>query len=172
MARPWIYPPSLVGRFSHVARDVNLSATKHWHSLPMSIYPSRRLFCTTALGGLVANPALGQDTKGKTSDPLSVELTGVVLPLANGQALVSYLFCVILIQMGDAASAFYFRENQFLLRDALVRIGSRSPIPVGAAPNTYDRVAVTRLVQRAVAAIRPSTRLVRVSVVQGEFMRR
>jgi hypothetical protein len=151
---------------------VNPSAIKRWQKSQMKFTLQRRQFCTTALTALAATPVLAQDGKGKTSDPLSVELTGVVLPLANGNALVSYLFCVILIQMRDASSAFFFRENHFLLRDALVRIGARSPVPVGSRPQTYDRNAVIALVRRAVVAIRPSTQIESINVLQAEFMRR
>lgn len=107
----------------------------------------------------------------KAADPLKTELTGVVLPVVRENAPVTYLFCVIVIQLRDAASAFYFRENHFLLRDAITRIVSRSPIPAGATPSSFDRVAVTRVVLRAIQAVRPSTQVVRVTVANPDFMR-
>jgi hypothetical protein len=115
--------------------------------------------------------ASGAEGEATNVDPLTFELTGVALPVVNNRALVSYLFCAVLIQVRDTASTFYFRENQFLLRDAIVRIGSRSPIPVGPTPGSFDRVAITRVVLRAVAAVRPSAQVVRVTVTDADFMR-
>lgn len=133
---------------------------------------SRRKLSIALATSCIAAPVFAQSKKGPSTDPLTVEVSGIVVPVANGQALVSYLFCIVSIQVGDAGSALYLRENQFVLKDALVRIGSRAPIPAGAAPQTYNRGALTQLVLRAVAAIRPNTRVVRVDILQAEFMRR
>jgi hypothetical protein len=107
----------------------------------------------------------------KSSNPLSVELSGVALPVTRNGVLVNYLFGVINIQMGDSASTFFLRENSYLLRDAIVRIASRSPIPTGPTPGSFDRVAVTGVVVRAVQAVRPNARVVRVTVEDAALMR-
>jgi hypothetical protein len=104
-------------------------------------------------------------------DPLTVELTGIAMPVTSGGVLINYLFCVIQIQVGEASSAFFFREQSYLLRDAIVRLASRSPIPAGTTPRSFDRVAVTRIVMQAVSTIRPATRLTRVTVIEPAFMR-
>jgi hypothetical protein len=132
---------------------------------------SRRATILGLAGLSVPIAANGAEGEATNVDPLTFELTGVALPVVNNRALVSYLFCAVLIQVRDTASTFYFRENQFLLRDAIVRIGSRSPIPVGPTPRSFDRVAITRVVLRAVAAVRPSAQIVRVTVTDADFMR-
>jgi hypothetical protein len=125
-----------------------------------------------ALGTLALPVAASAQDKGaKTGDPLTVELSGVALPVVRNGALVNYLFGVINIQMGDAGSTFFLRENSYLLRDAIVRIASRAPIPVGPTPGSFDRVAVTRVVLQAIQAVRPNARVVRVTVLEAAFMR-
>jgi hypothetical protein len=131
---------------------------------------SRRMLLTTLALSVVPIAAVAQPTSG-TGDPLTVELTGIALPMVRGTALVNYVFGVIQIQLGDGASTFYFRENSFLLRDAIVRIASRNPIPEGPTRGTFDRVAVTRVVLQAIQAVRPNTRVVRVTVQDAALMR-
>jgi hypothetical protein len=132
---------------------------------------SRRATILGLAGFSVPFGANGEEADKTNVDPLTFELTGVTLPVVNNTALVSYLFCAVVIQVRDTATTFYFRENQYLLRDAIVRIGSRSPIPLGPTPRSFDRVAVTRVVLRAVAAIRPSAQVARVTVTNADFMR-
>jgi hypothetical protein len=132
---------------------------------------SRRATILGLAGLSVPFEVIGAEGETTNVDPLTFELTGVALPVVNNTALVSYLFCAVLIQVRDTATTFYFRENQYLLRDAIVRIGSRSPIPLGPTPRSFDRVAITRVVLRAVAAVRPSAQVVRVTVTDADFMR-
>lgn len=137
----------------------------------MRIRTTRRL----ALGGLasllISSVSHAQDGKGKAGTPLTVDLPTVAMPLTRNGVLVNYLFGTIQIQVGDAASTFFLRENSFLLRDAIVRVASRTPVPEGLSPRSFDRVAVTRIVMQALHTIRPSTRLVRVTVLNPVFMR-
>jgi hypothetical protein len=133
--------------------------------------PSRRLALGLLASATMPSQALAQEGDAKNADPLTTELTGVVLPVARNGALVSFLFCAIIIQVRDAPSTLYFRENHFLLRDAIVRIASRSPIPAGPTPGSFDRVAVTSVVLRAIAALRPSAQVVRVTTANAAFMR-
>jgi hypothetical protein len=123
--------------------------------------------------GTVCLPAatMAQVPLPKSSDPLTVELSGVALPVVRGGVLVNYLFGVIKIQLIDASSTFFLRENSYLLRDAIIRIASRSPIPAGPNANSFDRVAVTRVVLQAIQATRPAARVVRVTVEDAAFMR-
>jgi hypothetical protein len=114
---------------------------------------------------------LAQEGEPKTGDPLTVELSGIALPVVRNNVLVNYVFGVINIQMGDGASTFFLRENSYLLRDAIVRIVSRAPIPAGPTAKSFDRVAVTRVVLQAIQTIRPNARVARVTVLDAAFMR-
>jgi hypothetical protein len=122
---------------------------------------------------LIGFPAVSsaQEEGKETGDPLTVELPSMALPIVKDGQLTNYLFCVIQIQVSDASSAFFFREQSYLLRDAIIRIASRMPVPAGATPRSFDRVAVTRIVMQAVSGVRPSTRLVRVTALDPAFMR-
>ncbi len=124
-------------------------------------------FCAIAL----PHHAHSQEGVKDSGDPLSVEITSVALPVTSNGVLTNYLFCVIQLRVADASSAFFFREQSYLLRDAIVRIASRMPVPAGTEPKSFDRVAVTRIVMQAVSAIRPSARLTRVTVLEPAFMR-
>jgi hypothetical protein len=114
---------------------------------------------------------LGQNAQPSSGELLTVELTGMALPVVQGELLINYLFCVIKIQMADGASTFYLREHSHVLRDAIVKFASKMPIPAGANRNSFDRVAVTRVVLRAVQTIRPTARVVLVTVLDPAFMR-
>lgn len=132
---------------------------------------TRRAAVLAVAGLCVAVSADAQTIAPKNSDPLTTELPGIVLPVARNGALVSFLFCAIIIQVRDAQSTVFFREHHFLLRDAITRIASRAPIPAGAEYGSFDRVAITRVVLRAIAAIRPSAQVVRITAADAAFMR-
>jgi hypothetical protein len=132
---------------------------------------TRRSALCFAIGLAVPSVALAQEQSPQNADPLTTELTNVVLPIVRPGAPATFLFCAIVIQVRDAGSTLYFRENHFLLRDAITRIASRSPIPAGSTPGSFDRVAVTRVVLRAIQALRPSAQVVRITVTNAAFMR-
>jgi hypothetical protein len=115
--------------------------------------------------------AAKKEEKSEAGDPLSVELNTMAFPVANNGALVNYVFGVLRIQFSDSGAAFALREQPYLLRDSIVRIASRQPVPQGAGPKTFDRVAVTRIVLQAVQAVRPGARVVRVTLEDAVFMR-
>jgi hypothetical protein len=133
-------------------------------------FARRNLLLTLAALCLPAR-SFAQEVGEETGDPLTVELAGLALPVATNGVMTNYLFGTIQIQVSDASSAFFFRERSYLLRDAIIKIASRAPIPAGPTPRSFDRVAVTRIVMQAVSAIRPITRLTRVTVLDPAFMR-
>jgi hypothetical protein len=128
----------------------------------------RALFSLPALA--VPTLALGQ-SEGEAGDPFTVEINSITLPLVSSGALVNFLFCAVIVKVSDTSSAIFLREQSYLLRDAMIKIASRTPIPVIDTRQSFDRVAVTRLVLQAMQAIRPSIRVVRVTVANPAFMR-
>ena len=135
-------------------------------------------FNTTRRGALISLTIcalpIGADAKDddtKSGTPLVIELSKIALPLVRNGVLINYLFGVLQIQVSDAASTFYLRAQHYLLRDAIIRIASRSPVPAGSAPRSFDRVAVTRIVMQAVQAVRPSTRVINVRLEEATFLR-
>jgi hypothetical protein len=137
----------------------------------MKSISTRRAFVLTIATLTAPSFVLAQGTTPETGDPLTVELSGIALPVVSNNVFVNYLFGTIKIQMGDAGSTFFLRENSFLLRDAIIKIASRAPIPMGPTRGSFDRVAVTRIVLQAIQAVRPSARVVRVTVESAAFMR-
>ncbi|WP_133245716.1 hypothetical protein [Candidatus Phycosocius bacilliformis] len=116
--------------------------------------------------------AAAEEKKEEAGEPLVAELTNVVLPLARDGALVNYLFVTLKIRMSDLNAAAFVREQHFLVRDGITRASSRSPIPIGKSPGTFDTAAVVRLVTSVVNGLKPGLRVVRVSLEQAAFMRR
>jgi hypothetical protein len=137
---------------------------------------SRRSYLI-ALAAFVAPSALyaakpAGKSAAKTGDPLTVELSTIPLPIIRQGVLSNYVLGTIKIELSDTPSTLLLREQSYLLRDAIVRIGSRSPIPAGPTPDSFDRVAVTRLVLEAIKAVRPEARVKRVTVEGAAFMRK
>jgi len=110
-------------------------------------------------------------SKSSTGDPLTVELSSIALPVVRNGMSIDYVFGTIKIELGDAPSTLFLRERSYLLRDAIVRLGARAPIPAGSTPQSFDRVAVTRLVLQAIKAVRPEARVKRVTVEDAAFVR-
>jgi hypothetical protein len=132
---------------------------------------SRRTLLLSLGATMASGKALAQKSDSMVGDPLTLGLTGVSFPVVRGLVLVNYVFGVLKIQVADSGSTFALREHSFLLRDAIIRIASRSPIPAGPTPASFDRVAVTSVVLRAVQAVRPNTRVTRVTLEEAAFMR-
>ena len=116
-------------------------------------------------------PARAAEWKKDAGDPLIVELTNVVEPVARDGNLTNYLFLILKIHCADNAGATFVREQHFFVRDAITRLVSRTPIPPGATRGTYDAATLNRVVVAAVQAARPGTRVTRVTVDQAGFMR-
>ena len=151
--------------------QINHSSTNSGHKCVMVPQLTRRAVVATAAIIAIPSAVIAQEGSLKGGDPLTVELTGIALPMVRNGVLVNYLFGVIKIQVNDIASTFFLREQSYLLRDAIIRIASRSPIPTGPTPQSFDRVAVTRVVLLAIRAVRPGARVVRVTVEDAAFMR-
>lgn len=140
--------------------------------------PDRRSVFSLGMTGLVTlsvAPGLAlaaEEKKEEAGEPLVAELTNVVLPITRNGALVNYLFVTLKIRMTDLNAAAFVREQHFLVRDGITRASSRSPIPIGTAPGTFDTAAVVRLVTSVVSGLKPNLRVVRVSLEQAAFMRR
>lgn len=137
----------------------------------MNEFPTRRNALAGFLAFAVPSLAFGLEAGRPSGDPLTVELTGIGLPVVRNGVHINYLFGVINIKLGDMGSTLFLRENSYLLRDAIIKIASRAPIPEGPTPKSFDRVAITRVVLQAIQAVRPNARVIQVTVLEAAFMR-
>jgi hypothetical protein len=115
--------------------------------------------------------AAEKEKEKATGNPLSVEVPGLVMPVARGDNLTNYLFAVVRVEVGDSGSADFLRQKPFLVRDAVVKISSKSPVIAGAERGGYDTASLVRIVDRAIKAIRPGIVIRRIDVERGAMMR-
>ncbi len=98
-------------------------------------------FASIDVSRLEAAAAPKKEEKSGGAQTSQVEIPGIVIPVANGKRLVNYSFLTIVVHAQDARAADIVRNNTFLVKDAIVRGGSRSPISV-SANNYIDKNAV------------------------------
>lgn len=118
--------------------------------------------------------AFAEDKKkeGAMSNPLTVEVQGVVVPVANGRRLVNYAFMTLIIYAADDKSANLIRNNQFLVKDAIVRATSKAPVPVANPSNSFNGPVFGKTMIPVIMGSIAGTRVVRIDVVNAQMMRR
>jgi|GEM_PF-2585905 hypothetical protein len=109
--------------------------------------------------------------EGAMANPLSVEITGVVVPVSNGRRLVNYAFMNITVYAADDRSANLIRANSFLIKDSIVRATSRAPILQDRSNPRFDVMAFARQLHPIVQSSIPGIRVTRIEVVNPEMMR-
>ncbi len=129
------------------------------------------LLALVAASFIPAALAAEEGKKEDAADPLLVELTNLVLPVARNGQLMNYMFVVVKVQALDLASATFVREQHFIVRDAITRAASRNPVVPGASARTYDAASVNRMLMAAVVQSKPGLRIARVYVFSAAFMR-
>jgi len=107
----------------------------------------RRLILAAVAGfALAAGPAVageGGKDKEKTKDPgLYVDLQPVGLPVVLDGRLINYVFVSIRIQLTPQANVSKLRAQEPYFRDALVKLGHRTPF---TNPTSYSTLDMPRL---------------------------
>ncbi|MBN8647848.1 MAG: hypothetical protein J0L55_07820 [Caulobacterales bacterium] len=116
--------------------------------------------------------ASSKPKEGTMSNPLTVEIPGIVVPIVNGKRLVNYCFMTIVVHGADDKSATNIRNNQFLVKDAISRATSKSPIPVLPQASIFDANTFVRTVMPAIAQAFPGTRINKIEVQNAQMMKR
>lgn len=112
-----------------------------------------------ALAGLAllsAGPALAAEggEGGKAKDPgQNVDLMPVGLPVVVNGRLVNYVFVTIRIQLTPSANAVALRGREPYFRDALVKLGHRTPFTNPADYATLDMPRLQSAFAREAGAI-------------------
>lgn len=89
--------------------------------------------CAALLAGAPALAEEGQPGPGANY----VDLSAVGLPVVSHGRLVNYVFVAVRLVLGSAAYAGVVRDKEPYLRDALVRLGHRTPLN---PPNDLNRI--------------------------------
>jgi hypothetical protein len=138
-----------------------------------------KLFAILAFVGLSLVSVLGPNStqaaapkkEGAMANPLSVEITGIVVPVTRNRRLVNYAFMSVMIYTSDDRSANLVRTNMFLVKDAIGRATSRAPIVEDRSAARFDVMGFARQIYPVVQSAIPGIRVTRVEVKSPEMMR-
>ena len=109
--------------------------------------------------------------EGTMSNPLTVEVPGIVVPIVNGKRLVNYCFMTIVVHGADDKSATNIRNNQFLVKDAISRATSKNPIPVLPQASIFDANTFVKIIYPALLQAFPGTRITKIEVQNAQMMK-
>ncbi len=109
--------------------------------------------------------------EGTMSNPLTVEIPGIVVPIVNGRRLVNYCFMTIIVHGADDKSATNIRNNQFLVKDAISRATSKNPIPVLPQASIFDANTFVKTIFPAISQAFPGTRINKIEVQNAQMMK-
>lgn len=147
----------------------------HWgdmkNTLMHKILISLLLLITLPFAPMTAH-ASAKPKEGAMSNPLSVEIPGIVVPIVNGKRLVNYCFMTIVVHGADDRSASALRANQFLVKDAISRATSKNPIPVLPQASLFDSQSFARNMMPVVAGAVGGVRITKIEVVTPQMMKR
>lgn len=87
--------------------------------------------------------AAGAKKEGKADVGQYVDLQPVGLPIVVNKRLVNYVFVYIRINLTSGANVSRLREKEPFFRDALVRLGHRTPFTVPTDLSTIDTARLT-----------------------------
>ena len=117
----------------------------------------RRTLLAAALALAAISPAHAaeeKDKEGKKGDVGQyVDLQPVGLPIVSNRILVNYVFVYVRINLTSAANASKLREKEPYFRDALVRLGHRTPFTLPADLSKIDTVRLTTALKQEVVRI-------------------
>jgi hypothetical protein len=91
--------------------------------------------------------------EGKGDVGQYVDLQTVGLPIVSGGRLVNYVFVYVRINLTSGANAARLREKEPFFRDALVRVGHRTPFTDPADLSAIDTVKLRAALTREATAI-------------------
>ncbi len=117
----------------------------------------RRTLLVAAVALSAASPALaaeekkGKDEKGDVGQ--YVDLQPVGLPIVSNRVLVNYVFVYVRINLTSLANASKLREKEPYFRDALVRLGHRTPFTLPSDLSKIDTVKLTAALKQEVVRI-------------------
>jgi hypothetical protein len=113
----------------------------------------RALFVAAPLALLAASAQASEKKDEKTAVGQYVDLSPVALPIVVRGQLVNYVFAYVRINLTSGANSVKLREKEPFFRDALVRIGHRTPFTKADDYSSIDEAKLAAALTRAAAAI-------------------
>ncbi len=125
-----------------------------------------------AFGSMLPSLTFAEEKEGVMSNPLTVEIPGVVVPIANGRRLANYVFMTIVVTSADDRGANVLRSNMMLVKDAIVREASKNPVPLRSPSNYFDKADFCRKFLPVVGGALIGVKVTRIDVLDAQFMKR
>jgi flagellar basal body-associated protein FliL len=116
----------------------------------------RRTLLAAAVALSAVSPALAAEEKKKDEKGdvgQYVDLQPVGLPIVSNRVLVNYVFVYVRINLTSLANASKLREKEPYFRDALVRLGHRTPFTLPSDLSKIDTVRLTAALKQEVVRI-------------------
>jgi len=116
----------------------------------------RRTLLTAAIALSAVSPAQAAEEKKKDEKGdvgQYVDLQPVGLPIVSNRVLVNYVFVYVRINLTSLANASKLREKEPYFRDALVRLGHRTPFTLPSDLSKIDTVRLTAALKTEVVRI-------------------
>lgn len=135
----------------------------------MNLHTRRNVLSALALAPLPALAAGGE--KKDTGDTLNVELPNIILPVARGGVLMNYVFLTLEIRAGDFATSEFLRQRHFIVRDAVLKAASASPVAPGATRNSVDEASLIPFLTGIISRSGPRLRIASLRIKRAEYMR-
>jgi flagellar basal body-associated protein FliL len=112
----------------------------------------RPALVAAALLAFAASPALGEDAK-KADNTQAVTISPVALPIVVNGRLVNYVFVTVRLDLSGSANAIKLRDKEPYFRDALVRVGHRTPFTLLSDLTKIDEAKLQTAMLREANAI-------------------
>jgi hypothetical protein len=113
----------------------------------------RALIVAAPLALLAASAQASEKKDEKTPVGQYVDLSPVALPIVVRGQLVNYVFAYVRINLTNGANSVKLREKEPFFRDALVRIGHRTPFTKANDYSSIDEAKLAAALTREATAI-------------------
>ena len=125
----------------------------------------RRLFLASLPLAFLARAAGAAETKPATGQ--NVDLAPVAMPVVIDGHLINYVFVYIRVNLTPSADALHLRDKEPYFRDALVRMGHRTPFSVRTDYTRLDEARLKAAFFQAASAIAGPGMVASIDIMPG-----
>jgi hypothetical protein len=125
----------------------------------------RRAFIASLPIALVARAASAEDAKAAAGQ--YVDLAPVALPVVINGRLINYVFVYIRVNLTPSADAIKLRDKEPYFRDALVRMGHRTPFSLATDYTKLDEPKLKAAFYQAAVAITGPGQVASIEIMPG-----
>jgi hypothetical protein len=123
---------------------------------------------STALAG----PARADDKKSTAPAGQYVDLSSVAMPIVTEGKVRNYVFVAVRVDLAPQADAQAWRDKEPYFRDALVRLGHRTPFTLAGDLQRLDEPALKRAMMAEAAKITGPRVVIGVEILRAAAQRR